>query len=73
MILKVSIKEQDWLNLFIQKMTQPSYSVLARELKGLILQNGELDFRGSGGRLGRAISKVEAKEDLKRVSSLLQG
>lgn len=42
-------------------------------MERFILNNGELYFRGSGGVLARAISKAEAKEELKRVHNLYCG
>lgn len=41
-----------------------------RELRDLTLTKGELYFRDSGGVLARAVSKVEAKEELQRVCDL---
>lgn len=59
--------------MIIQKLLQPSSSVIARELKDFALKNGELYYRGSGGVLSRAISKVEAKTELERVHNLCCG
>lgn len=73
LIPEVSIEEQGWRPSIIQKLTQPSSFVVARELKDFVLQNGELYFRGTGRILACAISKAKAKVELKCVHDLCCG
>lgn len=49
LISEVLIEEQTWSVFVIQKLSQPPYSIIARELKDFVLKNGELDFLGSEG------------------------
>lgn len=44
LIPKVFIKEQDWHASVIQKLAQPSSSVIARELKDFVLKNRDCTF-----------------------------
>lgn len=44
LIPEVPIEEQDWCASIIQKLTQPSSSVVARELKDFFLINDNLYF-----------------------------
>lgn len=39
---EVSIEKQDWRTSIVQKLTQPSSSMVARELKDFTLINGQL-------------------------------
>lgn len=73
MIPEVYIEEQDWGSSVIQKLTQPSPSIVTRELKDFVLNNDELYFRGSDRILARAISKAAAKVALKCVYDLCCG
>lgn len=47
--------------------------MVARELKDFVVTNAELYFRDNNVDLARAISKAEAKEELKRIQDLSCG
>lgn len=70
LIPEVLIEEEGWPTSIIQKLSHPSSSIIAKELKDFGLENGELYFQGSGGILTRAISKTEAKIELEHVHNL---
>lgn len=70
LIPEVLTENEDRRTSIIQKLAQPSSSVITRELKDFVLKNGKLYYRGSGGVLARAISKAEAKTELEHVYDL---
>lgn len=58
LIPEVIIDKEDWRTTIIQKLIQPSSSIITRELKDFMLKNEELYYQGIGGILARAISKA---------------
>lgn len=53
-----------------KNLTQPSSTMVTRELKDFTVINGELYYRGSDGVMARAISITEAKEEFQGVQRL---
>lgn len=49
LIPEVLIEEQDWCASVIQNLAQPSFSVTVRELKDIVLRNGEFYSQDIGG------------------------
>lgn len=57
----------------MQKLVQPSSSMVIRDLKDFAIINDELYYRGSGGVLTRALFAAKAKEKLQRLHNFRDG
>lgn len=61
------------MSIYYSKSNSTILTVAAKELKEFTLVNNKVYFRGTGGLIALAVSKAEAKEELKHVRNLSCG
>lgn len=68
----IVIDEQDW-SIFIHNLARPSSTMVARDLKGFYSHQSRALPLSGGSFMARALSTVEAKQELQRAHNLLYG